>query len=86
MPLMEMWYLPWLPAVNDAKTLGIICWFKMYDRYAREKGFRDQALGPACLTVIDPHLPETHPDLIKVFWCPFEGADYLAWKRSRKAA
>ena len=37
MPLMEMWYLPWLPAVNDAKTLGIICWFKMYDRYFQKE-------------------------------------------------
>lgn len=60
--------------------------YKVYDRYAREKGFRDQHLGPACLTVIDPRLPPTHPDLIKAWWDPREGAEYLRWARSRKAA
>lgn len=60
--------------------------YKRFDRYAREKGFRDQALGPACLTVIDPSLPETHPDLLKAFWDPHEGADFLAWKRRKSAA
>ena len=64
----------------------LVASYKVYDRFAREKGFRDQALGPACLTVIDPSLPETHPDLIKPFWDPFEGADYLAFKRRRVAA
>ena len=60
--------------------------YKVFDRYAREKGLRDQNLGPACVTVIDPRLPPTHPDLIKVFWDPFEGAAFLTWKRNRKAA
>jgi hypothetical protein len=70
---------------------GIVCHavlvasYKVYDRFAREKGFRDQALGPAALTVIDPSLPSDHPDLIKVFWDPREGAAFLTWARSRKA-
>jgi len=71
---------------------GIVCHailvasYKVYDRYARERGFRDQALGPACLTVIDPSLPPDHPDLIKPFWDPQEGAAFLTWKRNRRAA
>ena len=60
--------------------------YKVYDRYAREKGLRDQNLGPACVTVIDPRLPPTHPGLVKLFWDPREGAEYLTWARSRKAA
>lgn len=59
--------------------------YKIFDRYAREKQFRDQSLGPACVTVIDVRLPPDHPDLIKVFWCPMEGAEYLSWKRKRAA-
>jgi hypothetical protein len=58
--------------------------YKVYDRYARERGFRDQSVSPCALTVIDPDMPATHPDLIKVFWDPFEGADFLKFKR-RKA-
>ncbi|HVM91388.1 MAG TPA: hypothetical protein VMT67_01180, partial [Terriglobales bacterium] len=57
--------------------------YKTYDRYAREKGFRDQHLSPCAVTVIDPDLPPTHPDLIKVFWDAEEGADYLKFKRTK---
>jgi hypothetical protein len=60
--------------------------YKVHDRFALEKGFRDQSLGPACLTVIDPRLPETHPDLIKPFWDPEEGADFLRYLRTKRRA
>lgn len=60
--------------------------YKTYDRFAKERGFRDMTLSPCALTVIDPTLAPTHPDLVKVFWDPFEGADYLTWKRERAAA
>lgn len=60
--------------------------YKMFDRYAKEKGLRDQSLGPAALTVITPSLPQSHPDRCKVFWDPLEGADYLTFKRSKKTA
>lgn len=59
--------------------------YKIHDRYAREKGFRDQHLSPCAVTVIDPSLPPTHPDLIKVFWDAAEGADYLKFKRTKAA-
>lgn len=60
--------------------------YKVYDRFALEKGFRDQHLGPGAVTVIDPRLDENHPDLIKVFWCPLEGADYLRFLRQKRRA
>lgn len=74
--------------VKDGST-GRICHavqvasYKLFDSYAKEKGFRDQTLSPACLTVIDPDLDETHPDAIKLFWDPEVGAEYLAWRRSK---
>lgn len=58
--------------------------YKVYDRFAKEKGFRDQSLGPAALTVIDPEMSPIHPDRCKVFWNPDEGVDYLKFKRKRK--
>lgn len=71
-------------------TTGVTCHalqiasYKTYDRFAKERGFRDQTLSPCALTTIDPRLPPTHPDLVKVWWDPFEGAEWLRFKR-RKA-
>lgn len=59
--------------------------YKTFDRYARERGFRDQSFGPCVLTTINPALPQNHPDAIKAWWDPFEGADYLAHLRRRVA-
>lgn len=57
--------------------------YKRYDRYAREKGFRDQSLSPCVVTVIDPDA--TNPvDLVQVFWDAQRGADYLTFLRSRQ--
>src|SRR6185369_2694849 len=36
--------------------------YKVYDRFAKDKGFRDQSLGPAALTTIRPDLSPQHPD------------------------
>lgn len=74
--------------IKDGST-GRICHaiqvasYKLYDSYAKERGFRDQTLSPACMTILDPDLDETHPDAIKVFWDPEVGAEYLAWRRSK---
>lgn len=57
--------------------------YKTYDRYAREKNFRDQMLGPSCLTIIDPRLEPSNPGLVNVFWDPEQGAEYLTWLRSK---
>lgn len=57
--------------------------YKIYDRYALDSGFKDQTLSPCALTVIRPKLPMTHPDRLKVFWDPEEGADYLTYRRRK---
>lgn len=57
--------------------------YKIYDTYAKERGFRDQTVSPACMTIIDPALSEDHPDMVKVFWDPKEGAEFLKWKRRK---
>lgn len=59
--------------------------YKRYDRYAREKGFRDQSLSPCVVTVIDPDA--TDPvNMIQVFWSSTQGAEYLTYLRSKRAA
>lgn len=74
--------------IKDPDT-GIACHalqiasYKIFDRYARERGFRDQSLGPCALTVIDTALPNDHPDLVKPFWDAEQGVDWLKWKRRK---
>jgi len=58
--------------------------YKVYDRFAKDKGFRDNALSPCVLTTINPALPPEHPDLVKVWWEPEEGADYLRFLRAKR--
>lgn len=57
--------------------------YKVYDRFAQEKGFRDQTLSPCAVTVINTGLPESSPDFVKVFWDAEAGADYLTFLRKR---
>lgn len=59
--------------------------YKIFDRYARERGFRDQHISPGVLTVIDPNA-KTATGLIEVFHDIERGADYLTWLRKRAAA
>jgi hypothetical protein len=58
--------------------------YKTFDRYAKERGFRDQTLSPCAVTVFNTAIEDTHPDYVKVFWEPAEGAEYLTFLRSRK--
>ena len=39
--------------------------------------------GEGGLTTINPLLPDNHPDMVKVWWEPEEGAEYLTWLRKR---
>ena len=57
--------------------------YKVYDRFAKDKGFRDNALSPCAVTTINPLVAPDHPDAVKVFWEPGEGADYLTFLRRR---
>jgi hypothetical protein len=56
--------------------------YKRWDRYAVEKGFRDLAISPSCVTVINPKANDHGK--IQVFWDSQHGADYLKWLRGKK--
>lgn len=57
--------------------------YKRYDRYAREKGFRDQSLSPCVVTIIDPDA-ENPVNTIQVFWDSQRAVDYLNFLRRKK--
>ena len=56
--------------------------YKEFDSYAKEKGFRDQNISPAVVTVIDPYADRT-TNFITVFEDVAEGAEFLTYKRSK---
>lgn len=59
--------------------------YKIYDRYAKEQGFKDQTISPCVFTVIDPDAK--HPaNRVQVFWDPEAGAEHLGMLRSRRVA
>jgi hypothetical protein len=51
--------------------------YKIFDRYAREHGFRDQHISPGVFTVIDTRLPDNHPDYITHAWTMEKGLELL---------
>jgi hypothetical protein len=69
------------PSTNRVCHAVQVASYKTFDSFAKEKGFRNNSMGPACMAVIDPKLDETHPDHLKIFWDPFVGAEYVAWRR-----
>lgn len=71
---------------EDAAGDRIVCHaiqvasYKRYDRYARDKGFRDQSISPCVVTVINPKAD--HPaDLVQVFWNPPTAVRHLKMLR-----
>lgn len=56
--------------------------YKVFDRYAREKGFRDQHISPCAVTIIDPD--DHGPNRITVFWDSVRAAEYLTCLRSKR--
>lgn len=59
--------------------------YKIFDRFAREKGFEDQNFSPCAVTVFNTLLDERHADYVKLFWDPLEGSQYLTYLRNRHA-
>lgn len=57
--------------------------YKVYDRFAREKGFRDQNFSPCAVTVIDPRTSDP-TRLIQTFWNADLAAEFLTFQRSKK--
>lgn len=72
------------PASGIAMHALKVASYKVYDRYARDRGFRDNTLSPCAVTIINPAMNDNHPDLVKVFWEPEEGARYLTYLRKKK--
>ena len=75
--------------LKDASTDTIlhsflVAGYKIYDRYARDKGFRDQRISPGVFTIIHPERDNTHPDFISHFWSMEAGLDYLKFLRKGK--
>lgn len=60
--------------------------YKIFDRYARERGFRDQNISPAMVAVVNPAYPDTDPRMITILHDVQEAAEFLSWKRQREAA
>lgn len=54
--------------------------YKKYDRYAREKGFRDQTFSPCAVTIINPYA-DTPTKLVQVYWDADFAADILTYMR-----
>jgi hypothetical protein len=57
--------------------------YKIYDRYAREKGFRDQAISPGAMIVVDPNA-KNDAAFIQVFHDFDLGVEFLAFLRSKQ--
>lgn len=56
--------------------------YKVYDRYAREKGLADHHLSPSALVIFDPDA-KTIAGLVQVFLDTEKGAAYLDFLRSK---
>lgn len=55
--------------------------FKLVDDYADDKGFLDRHVSPAVALIVDPRLPNTHPDRVKHFFSPEPAVAYLQMLR-----
>lgn len=62
----------------------LVASYKVYDRYQRQKGFRDQRISPGVFTLIKPSLPNNHPDFVRHFWDIEEGIEVLQYLRNKK--
>jgi hypothetical protein len=68
---------------------GLLSWaircagYKIFDRYAEEKGLPDQNAFPACVTIINPKYEDDDTRLITVIPDIHSGADYLTFLRKK---
>jgi hypothetical protein len=58
--------------------------FKIMDGYADKLGLDDKNIFNAPVTIIDPKYGDDDNRLITTIFNPYEAAEYLTWKRSRK--
>ena len=57
--------------------------FKKIDEYADKLGLDDNNIFNAPITIIDPRYGDDDNRLVTTIFNPFEGAEYLTWKRSQ---
>ena len=55
--------------------------YKFMDEYAELHGFGEHQFGASGLVVVDPDASK--PNAVQCFLDPFEGVEYLKWKRSK---
>lgn len=60
--------------------------YKQIDSFKTMMGFRETNLSPCVVTVIDPRLPESHVDRIKVFFDAEAGVNYMKMLRASEGA
>lgn len=60
--------------------------YKVIDEYAKEGGFRDNTISPACMVVVDHRYQETDPAMIQVFHSIERGAEFMKFLRGEYAA
>lgn len=61
----------------------IVSGYKTYDRYAMERGFRDQRISPSVLTIIDANAKDP-AGVVKVFHDIEGGVDFLKFLRRKQ--
>jgi hypothetical protein len=72
---------------NGVFTHGVqLASFKIVDDYAKTMGFADKHISPAAVIVIDPQLPRTAHNRVRVFWDLEDGLAVLNWayKKAKK--
>ena len=57
--------------------------FKRMDEYANKNGLDDKNIFNCPVTIIDPRYEDDDNRLITTIFDPYEGAEYLKWKRSQ---
>lgn len=72
------------PASGLVSHVLRVAGYKVFDRYASEKGLPNQNITPASVTVIDPRWPDDDPRLITVLHDVETAADFLTFLRKRK--
>lgn len=60
--------------------------YKTFDRYAEEKGLKDQTIFVCPVTVFRPEFADDDPRLVTTIFDPETGADYLRWLRAQKGS
>ena len=71
------------PATGLVSHVIRIASYKEIDRNAEEKGLPDQNIFKCPVTIIDPQYDDNDSRLITTIFDPYEGAEYLKWKRSK---